>query len=76
MLDGNGEVVAAVGLAGPRVRLPRARVTQVLDLLREGTDQIAGALALRTSIEVAKGTRRAVGRTSTIGRAVEGDPTR
>jgi DNA-binding IclR family transcriptional regulator len=76
MLDGNGDVVAAVGLAGPRLRLPRTRVTEVLDLLREGTDQIAGALALRTSIDAAKRARRGSGRDSTIGTALEGDPTR
>jgi DNA-binding IclR family transcriptional regulator len=73
MLDGNGEVVAAVGLAGPRLRLPRARVNQVLELLREGTEQIASSLALRTSIEVAKRASRGGGRGSTIGTAVEGD---
>jgi IclR family acetate operon transcriptional repressor len=54
LLDGNDDVVAAVGLAGPRLRLPRARATEVLELLREGTDKIAAALALHTSIDVAR----------------------
>lgn len=76
MLDGNGEVVAAVGLAGPRLRLPKGRVTEVLDLLREGTDQIAGSLALRTSIEIAKRARRGAGRDFAGRTAAEGDPTR
>ena len=65
LLDGNCDVVAVVGLAGPRLRLPRARVTQVLELLREGTEQIARSLALRTSIDLAKRAERGHGRGST-----------
>jgi DNA-binding IclR family transcriptional regulator len=61
LLDGQGDVVAAVGLAGPRLRLPRARVNEVLDLLKEGADRIASTLALQTSIDAARTRRRVRG---------------
>jgi IclR family transcriptional regulator, KDG regulon repressor len=61
LLEANDEVVAAVGLAGPRIRLPKARVPEVLETLREGTDEIARSLALHTSIDVSKGSRRGSG---------------
>ena len=43
--------VAAVGLAGPRVRLPKSRIPEVLQLLDEGARAIAAALALHTSTQ-------------------------
>ncbi|MGH9244834.1 MAG: IclR family transcriptional regulator [Acidimicrobiales bacterium] len=73
LLDGNGDVVAAVGLAGPRLRLPRARVAQVLERLREGTDKIAGALALHTSIDSASKPPRRRRVPDEMGFAAEGD---
>jgi DNA-binding IclR family transcriptional regulator len=53
LLDEHHGVVAAVGLAGPRVRVPPTRVENVLDVLRSGTAEIAEQLGLRTSIQVA-----------------------
>jgi DNA-binding IclR family transcriptional regulator len=61
LLEGNNEVVAAVGLAGPRIRLPKTRIPEVLETLREGTDEIARSLALHTSIDVTKRSRRGSG---------------
>jgi DNA-binding IclR family transcriptional regulator len=58
LLDNKGSVVAAVGLAGPRVRMPRAKVAIVLEVLRNGAADIAGTLGLKTSIQLAEESRR------------------
>lgn len=58
LLDNKGSVVAAVGLAGPRVRMPRAKVGIVLEVVRNGAGDIAGTLGLKTSIELAEESRR------------------
>ena len=53
LLDSNDGVVAAIGLAGPRVRVPPTRVDYVLDVLRSGASAIADTLGLRTSLQAA-----------------------
>lgn len=53
LLDSSDGVVAAVGLAGPRVRVPPTRVDYVLDALRSGASAIAETLGLRTSLQAA-----------------------
>ena len=53
LLDSGDGVVAAIGLAGPRVRVPPTRVDFVLDVLRSGASAIAETLGLRTSLQVA-----------------------
>ena len=55
LLDGGDDVAAALGLAGPRVRLPRSRVATVLDLLVAGASDLAATLALRTSVQATAG---------------------
>ena len=56
LLDDASEAVAAVGLAGPRLRLPKARVPEILDLLDEGSRTIASAIGLRSSSDPATAT--------------------
>lgn len=58
LLDSAGETVAAVGLAGPRVRLPKSRVKELLAWLGEGAAEIAATVALRTSIQASNETQR------------------
>lgn len=53
LVDNNEEVVAAIGLAGPRIRIPKARVGNVLATLDQGASDLAGTLAIRTSRQVA-----------------------
>ena len=57
LLDGRDDVVAAVGLAGPRVRANKDRVKQMLEVVSRGAADIASLLALRTSIEFAAGAK-------------------
>lgn len=59
LLDNKDTVVAAIGLAGPRVRMPRPKVTIVLEVLKNGASDIAETLGLRTSIQLAEESRQA-----------------
>ncbi|MGH8915967.1 MAG: IclR family transcriptional regulator [Acidimicrobiia bacterium] len=58
LLDPDGGVVAAVGLAGPRIRVPKNRVGNVLETLQDGAAEIASRLAIRTSTQLALESRR------------------
>lgn len=57
LLESDGEIVAAIGLAGPRVRVPKTRVGNVLETLQKGAADIAEILAVRTSTQLAKDAR-------------------
>ena len=54
LLDNKSSVVAAVGLAGPRVRMPRAKMPEVLEVLRNGGADMAATLGVKTSIQLAE----------------------
>jgi DNA-binding IclR family transcriptional regulator len=58
LLEPSGEIVGALGLAGPRVRVPKTRVGNVLETLQQGAAEIAGILAVRTSTQRATDSRR------------------
>lgn len=68
LLDSDTKAVAAVGLAGPRARLPRSRVSEVLHVLDEGARAIAASRALMTS------TQLTTGRVATHGSQTDLDP--
>lgn len=51
LLDSDSRAVAAVGLAGPRARLPKSRIPEVLHVLDEGARAIAATRALTTSTQ-------------------------
>lgn len=55
LLDTGANPVAAVGLAGPRARLPKKRIPEVLQLLDEGARAIASSRALATSTQLTSG---------------------
>ena len=55
LLGADMKAVAAVGLAGPRVRLPQSRAPELLRILDEGVRAIAAASALQTSMQIAGG---------------------
>ena len=52
LLDSRTNPVAAVGLAGPRARLPKSRIPEVLQVLDEGARTIAANRALTTSTQL------------------------
>ena len=52
LLDSDARAVAAVGLAGPRARLPKSRIPEVLHVLDEGARAIAASRALKTSTQL------------------------
>ena len=52
LLDSRTNPVAAVGLAGPRARLPKSRIPEVLRVLDEGARTIAASRALTTSTQL------------------------
>ena len=52
LLDSDTNAVAAVGLAGPRDRLPKSRIPEVLNVLDEGARAIAATRALKTSTQL------------------------
>ncbi len=52
LLDTRADPVAAVGLAGPRARLPKSRIPEVLQVLDEGARTIAASRALITSTQM------------------------
>ena len=52
LLDPHANPVAAVGLAGPRDRLSKSRIPEVLHVLDEGARAIAATRALKTSTEL------------------------
>ncbi len=54
LLDAGASPVAAVGLAGPRARLPKNRIPEVLQLLDEGARAIASSRALATSTQMTR----------------------
>ena len=55
LLDAGTKAVAAVGLAGPRARLPKSRIPEVLHVLDEGARAIAASRALTTSTQLTSG---------------------
>ena len=55
LLDTGANPVAAVGLAGPRARLPKKRIPEVLQVLDEGARAIASSRALATSTQLTSG---------------------
>ena len=55
LLDAGANPVAAVGLAGPRARLPKRRIPEVLQVLDEGARAIASSRALATSTQATSG---------------------
>ncbi len=55
LLDARANPVAAVGLAGPRARLPQSRIPEVLQVLDEGARAIATSRALTTSTQLTTG---------------------
>ncbi|MCY4371636.1 MAG: IclR family transcriptional regulator [bacterium] len=52
LLDSRTNPVAALGLAGPRARLPKSRIPEVLRVLDEGARTIAAHRALTTSTQM------------------------
>ena len=54
LLDADANPVAAVGLAGPRARLPKNRIPEVLQVLDEGARAIASSRALATSTQMTR----------------------
>lgn len=52
LLSADANPVAAVGLAGPRARLPKSRIPEVLKLLDEGARAIAANRVLTTSTQL------------------------
>ncbi len=55
LLDTGANPVAAIGLAGPRARLPQSRIPEVLQVLDEGARAIATSRALTTSTQLTAG---------------------
>lgn len=55
LLDSGANPVAAIGLAGPRARLPQSRIPEVLQVLDEGARAIATSRALTTSTQLTAG---------------------
>ena len=55
LLDDGSNAVAAVGLAGPRARLPKSRIPEVLHVLDQGARAIAANRALKTSTQLTTG---------------------
>lgn len=49
LLDEQGNVVAALGLAGPQVRLPRPQLEACFRVLQSGVEEVAAILRLRSS---------------------------